>query len=62
MSIGKEEDKMGIRASATAEIIFDDCFVPESARVGKRRTGFPYRYANIASVKTGGGSYFCGYR
>lgn len=40
VSIGKEEDKMGIRASATAEIIFDDCFVPESARVGKEGRGF----------------------
>ena len=40
ISIGKEEDKMGIRASATAEIIFEDCFVPDSARVGKEGRGF----------------------
>jgi len=40
ISIGKEEDKMGIRASATAEVIFEDCFVPDSARVGKEGRGF----------------------
>ena len=40
VSIGKEEDKMGIRASATAEIIFDDCFVPTSARIGREGMGF----------------------
>ena len=40
ISIGKEEDKMGIRASATAEIIFENCFVPESARIGKEGGGF----------------------
>lgn len=40
VSIGKEEDKMGIRASATSEIIFDDCFVPTSARIGREGMGF----------------------
>ncbi len=40
ISIGKEEDKMGIRASATAEIIFEDCFIPESSRIGKEGRGF----------------------
>lgn len=40
VSIGKEEDKMGIRASATSEIIFDDCFVPASCRIGREGMGF----------------------
>lgn len=40
VSIGKEEDKMGIRASATSEIIFDDCFVPTSACIGREGMGF----------------------
>ncbi len=40
VSTGKEEDKMGIRASATSEIIFDDCFVPASARIGREGMGF----------------------
>ena len=40
ISMGKEEDKMGIRASATSEIIFDDCFVPASTRLGREGMGF----------------------
>lgn len=40
LSIGKEEDKMGIRASTTSEIIFEDCFVPESSRLGREGMGF----------------------
>lgn len=40
LSIGKEEDKMGIRASATSEIILEDCFVPETRRLGRADMGF----------------------
>lgn len=40
LSIGKEEDKMGIRASATSEIILDDCFVPAENRLGREGMGF----------------------
>ena len=29
LSVGKKEDKLGIRASSTCELLFDDCFVPE---------------------------------
>lgn len=39
-SVGKEEDKMGIRASATSELLFDDCFIPDSCRVGREGMGF----------------------
>ncbi len=38
--LGKEEDKMGIRASATREIIFDNCRVPVANRLGKEGEGF----------------------
>lgn len=38
--IGKEEDKMGIRASSTNEIIFDDCRVPVENRIGNEGEGF----------------------
>jgi alkylation response protein AidB-like acyl-CoA dehydrogenase len=33
-SIGRKEDKLGIRASSTCEILFDNCRVPESAILG----------------------------
>ena len=39
-SVGKKEPKLGIRASATAEIIFEDCHVPSSAMLGKEGEGF----------------------
>ncbi len=33
-SIGQKIDKMGMRGSPTAELVFDDCFVPDSAVMG----------------------------
>lgn len=39
-SIGKKEDKMGIRASCTNELIFDNVEVDESRRVGREGEGF----------------------
>ncbi|MBM4062801.1 MAG: acyl-CoA dehydrogenase [Planctomycetes bacterium] len=38
--VGKHEDKMGIRASATAEIVFEDCRVPAANRIGREGEGF----------------------
>jgi alkylation response protein AidB-like acyl-CoA dehydrogenase len=37
---GKKENKLGLRASDTAELIFEDCFVPDSALLGKEGDGF----------------------
>jgi alkylation response protein AidB-like acyl-CoA dehydrogenase len=37
---GKKEDKMGIRASATRELIFEDCRVPAENLIGRDGTGF----------------------
>jgi acyl-CoA dehydrogenase len=34
MRQGRKERKMGVRASHTAQVIFEDCFVPEEARLG----------------------------
>jgi alkylation response protein AidB-like acyl-CoA dehydrogenase len=39
-SLGKPEPKLGIRASATSEIVFEDYFIPESQRLGKEGEGF----------------------
>jgi len=39
-SFGKKEDKMGIRASATRELVFQDCRVPAENMLGRRGTGF----------------------
>ena len=37
---GKKENKMGLRASDTAEVIMEDCVVPAQAMVGARGEGF----------------------
>ena len=37
---GKKENKLGLRASDTAELIFENCVVPEENLVGKIGEGF----------------------
>ncbi len=37
---GKKENKLGMRASETAEMIFSDCRVPDSHRLGEPGAGF----------------------
>ena len=39
-SVGKMEPKLGIRASATSEILFEDCRVPVEDRLGEEGEGF----------------------
>ncbi len=39
-SFGKKEDKMGIRGSATRELIFDNCRVPKENLIGREGHGF----------------------
>ncbi|OYQ38241.1 acyl-CoA dehydrogenase [Flavobacterium cyanobacteriorum] len=39
-SSGKKEDKLGMRASETAELIFDNCRVPDANRLGEVGEGF----------------------
>ena len=37
---GKKENKLGLRASDTAELIFEDCLIPSDNLVGKEGDGF----------------------
>ena len=37
---GKKENKLGMRASETAEMIFDNCIIPDSNRLGEVGDGF----------------------
>lgn len=39
-SSGKKENKLGMRASETAELIFDNCRVPDANRLGEVGEGF----------------------
>jgi alkylation response protein AidB-like acyl-CoA dehydrogenase len=45
-TFGKKEDKLGIRASATRELVFQDCRVPVENCLGREGTGF------ITAMKT----------
>jgi butyryl-CoA dehydrogenase/short/branched chain acyl-CoA dehydrogenase len=39
-TVGKKEDKLGIRASSTCELIFDDCRVPTANLLGEEGKGY----------------------
>jgi alkylation response protein AidB-like acyl-CoA dehydrogenase len=39
-SSGKKENKMGMRASETCELIFDNCRIPAGNLIGEKGTGF----------------------
>ena len=41
-TIGKLEEKMGIHASATSELIFEDCRIPKENLLGQEGKGFKY--------------------
>lgn len=45
-TFGKKENKMGIRASATSELVFEDCRIPADNLIGREGTGF------IVAMKT----------
>jgi alkylation response protein AidB-like acyl-CoA dehydrogenase len=38
--VAKKENKLGMRASDTAALVFDDCFVPEANLIGEPGQGF----------------------
>ena len=38
--VGKKEDKLGLRASDTSEVIFEDCQLPATSLLGKEGEGF----------------------
>jgi alkylation response protein AidB-like acyl-CoA dehydrogenase len=40
MKIGRQEDKMGLRASHTVSVLFEECEIPEAALLGEVNAGF----------------------
>jgi alkylation response protein AidB-like acyl-CoA dehydrogenase len=40
LSFGKKEDKLGIRCSATYEVVFEDCVIPKENLLGREGGGF----------------------
>jgi alkylation response protein AidB-like acyl-CoA dehydrogenase len=55
-TIGKQEQKMGIRASSTTELIFDNCHIPKSNQLGKDGQGFKIAMMTLDSARIGIGA------
>lgn len=52
-SIGKVEDKMGLRAAPVSELIFDECRVPRTQLLGKEGRGFMIAMAGLDGGRIG---------
>uniref|UniRef100_A0A673MGT8 Short-chain specific acyl-CoA dehydrogenase, mitochondrial n=2 Tax=Sinocyclocheilus rhinocerous TaxID=307959 RepID=A0A673MGT8_9TELE len=53
LSLGKKEDKLGIRASSTANIILEDCHIPLGNMLGERGMGFKIAMQTLDSGRLG---------
>ena len=51
--VGREEDKMGLRASDTVELVFDDCHVPEENLLGNEGDGFIIAMSSLDGGRIG---------
>ena len=52
-SVGKAEDKMGIRGSSTCELIFENCIVPKENLLGVEGKGFSIAMATLDGGRIG---------
>ncbi|MBC7546022.1 MAG: acyl-CoA dehydrogenase family protein [Candidatus Sericytochromatia bacterium] len=53
LSTGKPLDKMGMRASPTSEIIFEDCFIPDENLLGTEGCGFRHAMQTLDLERCG---------
>ena len=59
-SVGKKEDKLGIRASSTCELILDDCKVPKANVLGQVGKGYKYAIETLNEGRIGIGAQMIG--
>jgi len=55
-TFGKKENKLGIRASSTRELIFDNCRIPKKNIIGKEGMGFIVAMKTLDQSRTGVGA------
>ncbi|MBI4603369.1 MAG: acyl-CoA dehydrogenase family protein [Planctomycetes bacterium] len=55
-AVGKKEDKLGLRGSDTAEILFQDCEVPAENLLGKEGEGFKHFMRTLDGGRIGIGA------
>jgi alkylation response protein AidB-like acyl-CoA dehydrogenase len=59
-SVGKKEDKLGIRASSTCELLLDDCEVPEENVLGEVGKGYKIAIEALNEGRIGIGAQMLG--
>ena len=59
-TLGKKEDKLGIRASSTCELVFDDCEVPAANVLGEPGKGYKIAIETLNEGRIGIGSQMLG--
>jgi len=59
-SVGKKEDKLGIRASSTCELIFEDCKVPKENIIGQVGKGYKVAIETLNEGRIGIGAQMLG--
>ncbi len=59
-SLGKKEDKLGIRASSTCELVLDDCEVPEENVLGEVGKGYKIAILTLNEGRIGIGAQMLG--
>lgn len=60
LSVGKHEDKMGVRCSQTSDVILQDVRVPVSARIGEEGTGFKLAMKTLDTARITCAAMACG--
>ena len=58
--VGKKEDKLGIRASSTCELILEDCRVPKGNVLGQAGKGYKIAIETLNEGRIGIGAQMCG--
>jgi alkylation response protein AidB-like acyl-CoA dehydrogenase len=59
-TVGKKEDKLGIRASSTCELLFEDCVVPKSQILGEVGKGYKVAIETLNEGRIGIGAQMLG--